>query len=137
MAVIMNDSYNKALSEIVGGLGNFAEPAARMLIESYYSNPVLHPIAKMRADRTEDKFRDTVASLNLLEEELKKPGAGVYPNGVTRVENPTFEDKYKAAQLEKYDLASEKNPLAYKYGDEEAALNMEKKKVKYVRPKYY
>lgn len=132
----MSDLYEKALS-VINGVGEFIEPSARMLIGSYYSNPILHPISKHKTDLAEDRFKDSVASLNLLEDYLKEPGSGVYPNGVTRVEDPTFIDKWRAAQLQKHDLATKKNPLAYKYGDEKVALDNEKRKIKYARPKYY
>ena len=66
-----NSIYNKALEAIIGEVGNFVEPTARMFIEGYNTNPVLHPISVYKANQAEDKFRDAVASMNLLEENLK------------------------------------------------------------------
>ena len=129
-----NNVYNEALKAIVGKLGNFTEPSMRMAIESYYTNPVLHPISAYKTNQAEDRFRDVVASLNLLENDLRRPGAGVFPDGVTRVKNPTFEDKLRAAQRKKYDLAGEQNPFL---NDDEAALEAEKRNVEYRKPKYY
>lgn len=133
-----NSIYNKALEAIIGEIGNFVEPTARMFIEGYNTNPVLHPISVYKANQTEDKFRDAAASMNLLEEELKSdPVPLVFPDRVTPVKNPTFEDKLRDAQHYKYDRATRKYPDAYKYGDLEKALEVEKRKVEYRRPKYY
>ena len=133
-----NSIYNKALEAIIGEIGNFVEPTARMFIESYNTNPVLHPISVYKANQTEDRFRDAAASMNLLEEKLKSdPVPIVFPDRFTPVKNPTFEDKLKDAQRYKYKRAKNKYPLAYKYGDEEKAFEVEKRKVKYRRPKYY
>lgn len=133
-----NSIYNKALEAIIGEVGNFVEPTARMFIEGYNTNPVLHPISVYKANQAEDKFRDAVASMNLLEEKIKDdPVPIVSPERFKIVKNPTFEDKLKDAQRYKYDRAADKYPDAYKYGDEKKALEVEKRRVKYKRPKYY
>ena len=133
-----NSIYNKALEAIIGEVGNFVEPSARMQIESYYANPFLHPISAYKARQTEDRFRDAAASMNLLEEKLEKaPVPVVFPEVGKAIENPTFEDKFKDAQRYKYDRAIDKHPLAYINGGSEKALEAEKRKVKYRRPKYY
>ena len=132
------------INEAVQGLGSVFEPTIYSAIESYHQNPMLHPTAVRQERAREDNFKEKAALLDLLSKNRGLSNRSIVHDGnentlwptTVKNDNPTIGQRLEMIDHFKNILTWD---LDKKYPDAspENALEFEKKKVPFARPKYY
>lgn len=133
------------IDEAVQGLGSLFAPIAYSSIVAYNQNPLLHPKKVQQEKAREDNFREKAVLLDLLSKDKGLSNRSIVHDGKehsiwpTLVENnnPTFEQQLEMIghfghALPYYNL-KEKYPNA----SPENALEFEKEKVPFAKPRFY
>ena len=132
------------INEAVQGLGSVFAPTIYSAIESYKQNPMLHPVAVKQEKAREDNFKEKAALLDLLSKNKGLNHVYIAHDGnentlwptLVKNSNPTFEQ-----QLEMIGHFKNTLPWAldkkYPNASPEDALEFEKEKVPFAKPKFY
>lgn len=135
---------NDLVNEAVQGLGSVFSGFPYLAIKAYHQNPMLHPIKFQREKERENNFKEKAVLLDLLSKDRGLSNRSIAHDGMERTlrptlvknKNPTF-----AQQLEMINHFKTVLPfsLKEKYPDmyDEDAFELEKKKVRFAKPKYY
>ena len=132
------------INEAVQGLGSVFEPTIYSAIESYKQNPMLHPAAVRQEKAREDNFKEKAALLDLLSKNRGLSNRSIVHDGnentlwptTVKNDNPTTGQRLEMIDHFKNILPWDLDKK-YPNASPENALEFEKKKVPFARPKYY